>query len=103
MYEECFNHMQADWKQEKKKIVSAMAAPSGAFIEIDRNRRVYVEPPSIDVALGAEETIYAAKVNEYNATVGRSLQKVNLIQVFATAAEEFKDTVKFFLPMVLFF
>lgn len=93
MYEQCFEHMQADWKQDKRRIISAMAAPSGAFIEMDRHRKLYVEPPSIDVTLGPEETIYAAKVHEFNASIGRSLQKLNLVQVFATAAEEFKDTV----------
>lgn len=70
-----------------------MTAPSGAFIAIEHPKNIYIEPPSIDVTLGPEETIYAAKVHEYNATAGRSLQKINLVQVFATAAQEFKDTV----------
>lgn len=93
MYEQCFEHMESEWKQDKRKIISAMVAPSGAFVEMDRHRKLYIEPPNINVSLGPEETIYAAKVHEFNASIGRSLQKSNLVQVFATAAEEFKDTV----------
>lgn len=94
MYEQCFDHMKSEWKQEKRKIISAMAAPSGAFVEMDRHRKVYIEPPNIDVTLGPEETVYAAKVHEFNAAAGRSLQKINLVQVFSTAAEDFRDTVE---------
>lgn len=94
MYEQCFDHMKADWKQEKRKIINAMAAPSGALIEMDRHRNVYIEPPNIDVNLGPEEIVYACKVHEYNAAVGRSLNKINLVDVFASAADDFKDTVK---------
>lgn len=86
--------MCSEWKQEKRKIINAMAAPSGAFLELDKHRKVYIDPPKINVSLGPEETIYAAKVHEYNSVVGRSLQKPNLIQSFASAAEEFKDTVR---------
>lgn len=102
MYEQCFEHMKAEWKQEKRKIISAMAAPSGAFLEMDRHRKVYIEPPNIDVNLGPEETVFAGKVHEFNATAGRSLQKIDLVQVFANTAQEFKDTVRgfFFLKLI---
>lgn len=70
-----------------------MSAPSGALVEVDRPRNIYIEPPPIDVGMGVEEAIYAAKVHEYNASTGRTLKKINLIEVFGTAAKEFHDTV----------
>lgn len=95
--------MLSEWNEEKRKIISALTAPSGAPIEMPRRRKIYTAPPRIDIAMGVEEAVYAAKVHEYNATSGRTIQKINLIELFGNAAKEFHDTVGFFMERVCFY
>lgn len=71
-----------------------MIAPSCAFLEVEKQKNIFVETPSVGLPnLGPQEAVYANKISEFNNYLSRTLQKPNLINVFASAAEEFKDTV----------
>lgn len=71
-----------------------MIAPSGALLEVERHRNVFIESaPTGLPSLGPQEAIYASKIYEFNNSFGRTLQKPNLVNVFGTAAEEFQDSV----------
>lgn len=87
--------MCGEWKQEKRKILNAMIAPSNAFIEVDKKKSVFIEKaPAPSPGLGPEEAVYASKVYEFNNYSSKAVQKPNLVHVFAKAAEEFKDNVR---------
>lgn len=71
-----------------------MMAPSGALIEVEKRRNVFIEPASTSLPnLGPQEAMYASKIYEFNNSLTRTLQKPNLINTFATAAQEFQDSV----------
>lgn len=71
-----------------------MTAPSGALLEVEKHRNVFIEPASTGLPnLGPQEAVYASKIYEFNNSLGRTLQKQNLMKVFGTAAEEFQDSV----------
>lgn len=96
MQEELWQHQLAEWQLEKKKLLHAMTAPSGAFIDISKHKCMGVEPPPIGTSmLDKQEALYAMKVMQYNLSLPRGVQKDNLIHVFASAAEEYKDSVCF--------
>lgn len=89
-----WEHQAGEWKQEKRKILNSMIGPSGAFLEIAKHPSVFMERPiSVAPNLGVAETLYAARVMEYNKTVGRSTHKPNLIDGFITATNELRDAV----------
>lgn len=91
-YQTSWEHQEAEWKQEKRKILSAMMAHSGTFIEVGRTPSIILEHPAPAMAnLGAVETIYVSKIIDYNKTIGKGLQKPNLVNVFNNIAGEFKD------------
>lgn len=71
-----------------------MTASSGVFVDISKHKCMGVEPPPLGTSiLDKQEALYAVKVIEYNLAVARGLPKHNLINVFATAAEQYKDSV----------
>lgn len=71
-----------------------MTAPSGAFVDISKHKCMGVEPAPLGTSiLDKQEALYAMKVMEYNLSSSRGVQKTNLIHVFASAAEEYKDSV----------
>jgi hypothetical protein len=92
-----WEHQAGEWKQEKRKILNSMIGPSGAFIEVGKPSAIFMERPiSIAPNLGVAETLYAAKIMEYNQAIGRSMQKPNLINSFIGVAQELRDAVSIF-------
>lgn len=84
----------AEWEIEKKKLLYAMTAPSGAFIDVSKHKCMGVEPPPPGThLLDKLEAMYAVKVMGYNMAATRASQKPNLVHVFAQVAEEYKDNV----------
>lgn len=91
-YQTSWEHQEAEWKQEKRKILSAMGANSGVFIEMGRQSNLLMERPAPVIAnLGPIETIYVSKIIDYNRAIGRGIQKPNLVNVFSSITNEFKD------------
>lgn len=91
-YQTSWEHQEAEWKQEKRKILNAMVANSGVFIEMGRQSNLLMERPAPVIAnLGPVETIYVSKIIEYNKAISRGVQKPNLVNVFSCVATEFKD------------
>ncbi|RZB77466.1 nuclear pore complex protein Nup93 [Asbolus verrucosus] len=87
-----WEHQSGEWKQEKRKILNSMIGPSGAFIEVGKYPAIFMERPiTIAPNLGVAETLYAAKIMEYNQAIGRSMQKPNLINGFVNVANELRD------------
>jgi len=43
--------------------------------------------------MGAEESIYASKILEYNTDLVKGMPKTNLVNVFYGATNQFKDSV----------
>lgn len=93
-YSSSWEHQRAEWSQERRKLISAMSAPSGEFVNVPKESHVYINPPLKPNLLGLQENVYATKLAEYNRNVIRGGQKPNLIEEFATVAQEFKDTVR---------
>lgn len=89
-----WKHQMAEWKQEKRKILNAMTAPSGQFIHFVRPSSL-VYPDSVQTVstniMGKQEAIFATKIDEYIRTLQEGKPKPNLIKLFATAAEDLRD------------
>ncbi|CAG9860748.1 unnamed protein product [Phyllotreta striolata] len=91
-YDMSWEHQQSEWKQEKRKILSAMSTSSGAAIEVGKHLTITFDKPTFSSGnLGPSETIYIEKITDYNKTVCKGTQKPNLVNVFTTIASEFKD------------
>ncbi|CAH0556800.1 unnamed protein product [Brassicogethes aeneus] len=91
-YNYAWEHQSGEWKQEKRKILYAMGGHSGGLIENVKPLSIMHERSfSTAPNLGPIETIYFAKVKEYNTSVKRDLQKPNLVDIFLKVANEFKD------------
>lgn len=85
----------AEWEIEKKKLLYAMTAPSGAFIDVTKHKCMGVEPkPPGTHLLDKLEAMYAVKIMDYNLSATRTSRKPNLVHVFGQVAEEYKDTVR---------
>ncbi|KAG5887107.1 hypothetical protein JTB14_000740 [Gonioctena quinquepunctata] len=91
-YDTAWEHQNAEWKQEKRKILGAMSSNSGAAIEVSKELTLPSVRPEIALGnLGPIETIYVSKIIDYNKTVNRGVQKPNLVNIFAGLSNEFKD------------
>lgn len=94
VFECSWEHQAGEWKQEKRKILNSMIGPSGGFIDIDRHSTIYMERPiAIAPHLGVAESIYAAKIMEYNLSLKHSMQRSSLINSFAGIINDFRDAV----------
>lgn len=101
IHEDLWQHQIAEWQVEKRKMLHAMTAPSGSFVDISKHKCIGVEPPPLGTnMLNKQEALYAVKVMEYNLSASWGVQKQNLIQTFAAAAEEYKDSVSSYLCML---
>ncbi|KRT79461.1 hypothetical protein AMK59_8427, partial [Oryctes borbonicus] len=90
--EQSWEHIQGEWKQEKRKILNAMIGPSGNFITLGKQKPTFVEPSVGSALMGKEETVYASKLIEYNLALSRGLSKPNAVLFFAKTSEEFNDS-----------
>lgn len=73
-----------------------MTAPSRDVSFLGKHSSVFMElPPKTSNTLGNQEAIYAVKLTEYNKLITRGNTRINLISVFASAAEEFNNAVSF--------
>lgn len=94
VYENSWEHQEAEWKQQKRKVLTAMGGLSGACVEIGKHISILIDKPTPALAnLGPVETIYASKIIDYNNTFGRGPHKQNLVNVFSNMSNEFKDAV----------
>ncbi|XP_060518052.1 nuclear pore complex protein Nup93 [Cylas formicarius] len=90
--ENAWEHQSGEWKQQKRKILSALGGRSGLPIEIGKHQSIIMEKPSIPIGqLGPIETIYASKIMEYNKAIVTGVPKPNLVQMFLDVANQFKD------------
>lgn len=94
VYENAWEHQAGEWKQEKRKILHSMIAPSGSFLELGSNKSIFMEAtvPTTPF-LGTSETLYASKIMEYNNNVTKNSQQQDLVAVFTNISQEFKDAV----------
>lgn len=89
-----WQHQIGEWKQEKRKIQNCMTSKSSCFTEMERRPHLYLKPHvSLTPNLGVAESLYAAKIMEYNQAIGKKTQKVNLINSFLNVATELKEAV----------
>ncbi|KAL1513451.1 hypothetical protein ABEB36_002861 [Hypothenemus hampei] len=87
-----WKHQEAEWKQEKRKILNALGGRSGLPVDIGKHQGILIERPSVPVShMSPNEMIYAAKVIEYNNDLVKGMPKANLVNVFCTVANEFRD------------
>lgn len=92
-----WQHQIGEWKQEKRKVQNCMVSKSSVFMEMERRPNLYLQPHvSLTPNLGVAESLYAAKIMEYNQAIGRKTQKVNLINSFLNVAIELKQAVSAF-------
>lgn len=94
LLDDSWNHQQAQWRQEKRKALSAMTAPSGAFIRFSKPAHLLYADSIRTVTtsmMGKQEAIFATKIDEYIRTLQEGKPKPNLIKVFAAAAEDLRD------------
>lgn len=90
-----WKHELGEWKQEKRKILNSMVAPSGNLIDISKTS-MFLDPSSQvyhTTLLDKQEAIYANKVIEYNKSLTLANFRSNLVEIFSSAAEEFQDKV----------
>lgn len=94
-FENAWEHQQAEWKQEKMKILNALGGKSGLPIEIGKDQSILIEKPAQPLShLGANEMIYASKIIQYNNDSVRGMSsRPSLVNVFCDIASEFKDGV----------
>ncbi|CAH1117139.1 unnamed protein product [Phaedon cochleariae] len=91
-YDTAWEHQNSEWKQEKRKILSAMGSSSGAAMEVCKQLSITLDRPIYSVGnLGPIETIYVSKIMDYNKIVNREAQKPSLVNIFAGISSEFKD------------
>ncbi|ENN73001.1 hypothetical protein HUJ04_005601 [Dendroctonus ponderosae] len=92
-FENAWEHQQAEWKQEKMKILNALGGRSGLPIEIGKDQSILIEKPAPPLShLGPNEMIYASKIIQYNNDSVRGLSsRPSLVNVFCDIASEFKD------------
>lgn len=92
VYENAWEHQAGEWKQEKRKILHSMIAPSGSFLELGSNKSIFMDaaPPTTPF-LGVNETLYASKIIEYNNNVTKNSPQQDLVSVFTKISQEFKD------------
>ncbi|KAF7273262.1 hypothetical protein GWI33_014027 [Rhynchophorus ferrugineus] len=92
-YDNAWEHQAAEWKQQKRQILNALCGRSGLPIELGKHQSILLEKSLAPVAhLGPTESIYSAKIMEYNDALVRGLPKPNLVSVFSGTSSEFKDT-----------
>lgn len=100
---QAWEHDAGEWKQEKRKILNAMTAPSGTAIDITETKSMYLQRPVFETHfMDKEDVVYAREVMEYNRPLTMSHRK-NLIEVFAKAAQEFQDVVSFNVLIIITF
>lgn len=63
-------------------------------IELGKHQSILIQKPSAPLShMGAEESIYASKILEYNTDLVKGMPKTNLVNVFYGATNQFKDSV----------
>lgn len=91
--QDAWEHEVGEWKQEKRKILNAMTAPSGAIVDLSETRGMHLDRPTFKTHfMDKQDVIYARVIMEYNRPLTTS-HKYNLIQAFSKAAQEFQDVV----------
>lgn len=90
-YQTSWEHQEAEWKQEKRKILNALGANSGVFIEMGKQTNLIERPAPVIANLGPAETIYVSQIIDYNKAIERGIQKPNLVNVLSCIANEFRD------------
>lgn len=94
-YQNAWEHQAAEWKQQKRKVLHAISGPSGATIEWSHKSQLVLEKPIMtSTNLGPIESIYVSKIMEYTNTITKGINKPNLVNVFTTISEQFKDAVR---------
>ncbi|KAL3282768.1 hypothetical protein HHI36_005935 [Cryptolaemus montrouzieri] len=92
VYDNAWEHQAGEWKQEKRKILNSMIAPSGSFLELGSNKSIFMEPSAPTAPfLGVSETLYATKIIEYNNSVAKNSQQQDLVSIFMKISQDFKD------------
>ncbi|KAF5296103.1 hypothetical protein FQA39_LY02737 [Lamprigera yunnana] len=87
-----WEHQKAEWVQERMKIINAMTTSSPDLLYLGNQSNVFVEPiPVISNSLDYQESLFSAKVIEYNSTIIQGVKTMNLLQEFTKTAKELKD------------
>ncbi|XP_055914053.1 nuclear pore complex protein Nup93-1-like [Eupeodes corollae] len=88
-----WEHIKADWRQEKLKLLNALIGPSQNWIDIQKipEQTILNETSGSRSCLNHIEMAYAREVCEYNALVNKGALRPNLVQKFAKIAENFED------------
>nr|CAH7760952.1 unnamed protein product [Callosobruchus chinensis] len=92
VYDTAWEHMESEWKQEKRKILSAMTSHSGGFVEVGKQQSILYDKTAPPLSnLGPIDTIYASKIIEYNSIVSKGMQKPSLVKIFCSISGELRD------------
>lgn len=101
VFNHAFEHENGEWKQHKRKILSALSGHAGPLIEMGQHFNILMEKPiRVVTNLGPIESIYVSKIIDYNTSVARGIQKPNLVTVFYNTVNEFKDSVNNILTRI---
>ncbi|XP_055389893.1 nuclear pore complex protein Nup93-1 [Condylostylus longicornis] len=89
-----WEHIKADWRQEKVKLLNALVGPSQNWIDI---QKIPEQTVLNETSLGAKscldriEMAYAREVFDYNKLVIEGVLRPNLVQKFGKIVETFND------------
>ncbi|GLV42360.1 Nucleoporin 93kD-1 [Carabus blaptoides fortunei] len=91
--DQIWEHINSEWKQEKRKILNAMIGPSQNFLDI-RKHDVFqtTQDRSVPSTLSYQEQIYVRHIIDYNKMIVTGSTKPVLVTLLSKAAEQFKDT-----------
>uniref|UniRef100_A0A1A9WVB1 Nuclear pore protein n=1 Tax=Glossina brevipalpis TaxID=37001 RepID=A0A1A9WVB1_9MUSC len=89
-----WEHIKAEWREEKVKLMNALVGPSQNWIDIEKlpEQTVLNENFGLRSCLNNTEMAYAREVYDYNAVVIKGAFRPNLVQKFSKVALNFKDT-----------
>lgn len=89
-----WEHVNSEWKQEKRKILNAMMGPSQNFLDIRKyDVMPFPQDRSIPSTLSHQEKIYSRHIMDYNKMLVKGATKPVLVNLLAGAAEQIKDSV----------
>uniref|UniRef100_A0A1B0G339 Nuclear pore protein n=1 Tax=Glossina morsitans morsitans TaxID=37546 RepID=A0A1B0G339_GLOMM len=89
-----WEHIKAEWREEKVKLMNALVGPSQNWIDIEKlpEQTVINETFGLRSCLNNIEMAYAREVYDYNVVVIKGAFRPNLVQKFSKVAKNFKDT-----------
>uniref|UniRef100_A0A1A9ZUH8 Nuclear pore protein n=1 Tax=Glossina pallidipes TaxID=7398 RepID=A0A1A9ZUH8_GLOPL len=89
-----WEHVKAEWRDEKVKIMNTLGSSSHNWIGIENLPEQTVINETVDFrsCLNNIEMAYAREVHDYNAVVIKGAFRPNLVQKFSEIAKNFKDS-----------